>query len=90
MNQFLITQNVKSVSQYLDSYEKHKDEVREIILKYGHKILKILVLNDYKTVKTHGVRIHKLPQDLINVLKSFKKISKSKAKNGILRIAFYL
>ena len=39
---------------------------------------KILVLNDYKTVKTHGVRIHKLPQDLINVLKSFKKISKSK------------
>lgn len=46
MKQFLITQNVKSISQYLDSYEKNKDEVGEIILKYGHKILEILVLDE--------------------------------------------
>ena len=48
MNQFLITQNVKSISKYLDSYEKHKNEVSEIILKYGHKILKILILDEEK------------------------------------------
>ena len=46
MNQFLITQNVKSISKYLNSYEKYKDEVAEICSKYGHKILKVFVLNE--------------------------------------------
>ena len=45
MNQFLVTQNVKSIPRYLESYEKDKDEIADIISKYGHKILKILVLD---------------------------------------------
>ena len=39
---------------------------------------KVLVVNDYKTVKSYGTRTHKLPDELIQKLKEFKKISKSK------------
>jgi hypothetical protein len=39
---------------------------------------KIIVLNSYKTEKNYGTRIHKLPNDLIQKLKAFKKVSRSK------------
>tara|TARA_B100001094_G_C17990051_1_gene699722 strand:+ start:203 stop:619 length:417 start_codon:yes stop_codon:yes gene_type:complete len=56
MNQFLVTQKVKSIPKYLECYEKNKDEIAKIISKYGHKILKILVLDQEE--KKIGVVVH--------------------------------
>ena len=39
---------------------------------------KCLVVNEYKTEKSYGARTHKLPDELVQVLKAFKKKSKSK------------
>ena len=46
MNKFLVTEEVESIPKFLEYYEKNKDLVSDIANNFGHKILKVFILNE--------------------------------------------